>query len=179
MIYLFLAEGFEEIEAIATVDVLRRAGCDLSTVGIGGKRIIGAHNIQVIADLEENDVSFSAIDMVILPGGGEGTKRLDESSFVRSAVQYCADHRKPIAAICAAPSVLGHMGLLRDYEATCFPGYEDELNAKRVTGAPVCVSGDIITARGAGVTVEFALKIVEVLYGAEKSSMLRKKMQCM
>ncbi len=179
MIYLFLAEGFEEIEAIATVDILRRAGCDLSTVGIGGKRITGAHNIQVTADLEENDVSFSAIDMVILPGGGEGTRRLDESSLVRSAVQYCADHRKPIAAICAAPSVLGHMGLLSGHEATCFPGFEGELNAKTVTGAPVCVSGDLITARGAGVTVEFALKIVEVLYGTEKSTMLRKKMQCM
>lgn len=178
MIYLFLAHGFEEIEALATVDILRRAGAELSTVGVGGKQITGSHGIPVTADLEESEVRASEADMVILPGG-PGTKNLEQSEVMRSVVQYCADHGRTIAAICAAPSILGHMGLLNGHEATCFPGYEEELHAKKVTGGAVCVSGNIITGKGAGVAVEFALKIVEVLYGAEKSAAIRKNIQCM
>ncbi len=178
MIYLFLASGFEEIEALATVDILRRAGCELATVGVGGRKITGAHAIEVTADLGEDEVQMNAADMVILPGG-PGTKNLEQSSVMRQAVQYCAENGKYIAAICAAPSILGHMGLLKEHTATCFPGYEKELNAKKLSGDSVCVSGNIITAKGAGVAVDFALKIVEVLYGAEKSNKLRKSIQCM
>lgn len=177
MIYLFLANGFEEIEALATVDVLRRAGLELVTVGVGGKRITGAHKIEVTADREEKDVSLNGLDMVILPGG-PGTPNLEESKVVCETVRYCAEHKKYIAAICAAPSVLGHMGLLKEHAACCFPGYETELNAKTVSMDPVCVSGKIITARGAGVAVEFALAIVGEIAGSEKSKSLRKSMQC-
>jgi DJ-1 family protein len=178
MIYLFLADGFEEIEALTTVDILRRAGCSLATVGVGRKRITGSHHIEVTADLEIGEADLSSPDMVILPGG-PGHKNLEKSSLVLAAVQYCADHDKYIAAICAAPSILGHMGLLKNHTATCFPGYEEELHAKAVSKDAVCVSGKIITGKGAGVTVDFALKIVEVLYGAEKSNTLRKNIQCM
>lgn len=178
MIYLFLANGFEEIEALATVDVLRRAGLDLVTVGVGGKRIIGAHKIEVTADLEEKDVSLNGLDMVILPGGVPGTPNLEKSRVVREAIRYCEEQNQYIAAICAAPSILGHMGLLEEHTACCFPGYETELNAKTVSMDPVCVSGKIITARGAGVAVEFALAIVGELLGSEKSKSLRKSMQC-
>lgn len=178
MIYLFLANGFEEIEALSVVDILRRAGSELATVGVGGKQITGSHGIKVTADLDESGVKTSQIEMVILPGG-PGTPNLEKSEVMRSAVRYCAENGKPIAAICAAPSILGHMGLLKGHEATCFPGYEEELHAKKVTGGAVCVSGNIITGKGAGVAVEFALKIVEVLYGAEKSNSIRKNIQCM
>ena len=179
MIYLFLANGFEEIEALATVDILRRAGCELVTVGVGGRKITGAHMIEVTADIDEKEAETDGLDMVVLPGGMPGTLNLEKSPIAGAVIRYCAENDKYIAAICAAPSILGHMNLLKEHTATCFPGYEQELHAKRVSKDPVCVSGKVITARGAGVSVEFALKIVEVLFGSEKSMMLRKSMQCM
>jgi 4-methyl-5(b-hydroxyethyl)-thiazole monophosphate biosynthesis len=179
VIYLFLASGFEEIEAITTVDILRRAGCALITVGVGGKRITGSHGIEVTADIDETGVTTDGLDMVVLPGGMPGTLNLEQSPIVRATVQYGAENHKYIAAICAAPSILGHMGLLKEHTAVCFPGFEQELNAKVLSTDFVCVSGRIITAKGAGVAVDFALKIVEVIYGPEKSMMLRKSIQCM
>ena len=178
MIYLFLAEGFEEVEAVAPVDLLRRAGAEIRTVGIGGRRVTGSHRIEVAADLEESEISLEDMDMVILPGGMPGTKNLEKSPMVRACLNYCAQNGKWIAAICAAPSILGHFGLLKGHKAVCFPGYEAELGAEEVLMDPVCVSGRIITARGAGVAVEFGLKIVEELFGGEKSLMIRKKIQC-
>lgn len=178
MIYLFLANGFEEMEALAPVDILRRAGLELATVGVGGRKITGAHNIEVTADFTEEEVKFDSIDMVILPGG-PGTKNLEQSVVMRNAVLNCAEKGKPIAAICAAPSILGHLGLLKEHTATCFPGYEQELGARELSESFVCVSKNIITAKGAGVAVDFALKIVEVLCGSEKSNRLRKTIQCM
>lgn len=179
MNYLFLANGFEEIEAITTADILRRAGCELVTVGVGGKRITGAHGIEVTCDIEEKDTVTEALDMVVLPGGMPGALNLEKSPIVCAAIRYCVDNDKYIAAICAAPSILGHMGLLKEHSAVCFPGFEQELNAKMLSSDSVCVSGRIITAKGAGVTVDFALKIVEVIYGRQKSMMLRKSLQCM
>lgn len=178
MIYLFLAQGFEEMEAFAPVDILRRAGLTLATVGVNGRKVTGSHGIEVTADLTEDQVEKDAIEMVILPGG-PGTKNLEQSSVMKDSVRFCAESGRPIAAICAAPSILGHMGLLKGHKATCFPGYEQELGAKEVTGESVCVSGNIITGKGAGVAAEFALKIVEFLCGEEKSNHLRKTMQCM
>lgn len=178
MIYLFLAPQFEEIEALAPVDILRRAGLSVTTVGVGGRKITGSHGIEVTADITEEELDLSSVEMVILPGG-PGTKNLERSEIMKKAVRACAQAEKPLAAICAAPSILGHMGLLKGHRATCFPGYEEELGAEEVTGDSVCVSGRIITGRGAGVAVEFALEIVAFLQGAEKSTQLRKKMQCM
>jgi len=179
MTYLFLANGFEEIEAITTADILRRAGCELITVGVGDKKVTGSHGIEVTADIEEKDAVTDALDMVVLPGGMPGALNLEKSPIVRAAIQYCAENEKYIAAICAAPSILGHMGLLKEHTAVCFPGFEQELNAKALSLDSVCVSGRIITAKGAGVAVDFALKIVEVIYSPEKSMMLRKSIQCM
>lgn len=177
MIYVFLENGFEEVEALAPIDILRRAGAELATVGEGGRVVTSSHHVKVTADLEENEISLDNMDMVILPGG-PGTKNHEDSPMVRASLNYCANHDKYIAAICAAPSVLGHLGLLKGHSAVCFPGYEDELDAEKVLQDPVCVSGKIITARGAGVSIEFALKLVEVLFGAEKSQEIRKKIQC-
>lgn len=179
MIYLFLAEGFEEIEALAAVDILRRAGADLATVGVGGKKLKGAHGVLVTADLQEKDIDLANIDMVILPGGGLGTKNLENSPIVRACIGYCSQNGKYLAAICAAPSILGHMDLLQGHQAVCYPGFERELNADSVPDVPVCVSGKFITAKGAGVAVEFALKLVEILMGPKKSLEIRNSIQCM
>jgi 4-methyl-5(b-hydroxyethyl)-thiazole monophosphate biosynthesis len=177
MIYLFLQDGFEEVEAMAPIDILRRAGAELATVGEGGRIVTGAHGVPVTADLEESGVSFDRMEMAILPGG-PGTPNHEKSQTVRDALNLCARSGKYIGAICAAPSVLGHMGLLRGHSAVCFPDYESELGAERVLYDPVCVSGKIVTARGAGVAVDFALKLVEVLYGPRKSQEIRKNIQC-
>lgn len=178
MIYLFLAEGFEETEAVAPLDLLRRAGAEVKTVGVGGRRVTGSHGIEIAADLSDREIDLSDMEMIILPGGMPGTKNLEASPIVRASIGYCAQNGKKIAAICAAPSILGHMDLLRDHEAVCFPGYEKDLNAREVKYEPVCVSGSYITARGAGVAVEFGLALVEVLFGAQKSREIREKVQC-
>ncbi|HEX3026122.1 MAG TPA: DJ-1 family glyoxalase III [Clostridia bacterium] len=177
MIYLFLENGFEEIEALAPIDILRRAGADLKTVGEGGRAVTGAHGVTIMADLEESGVSFGNMEMAILPGG-PGTPNHEKSHTVCDALNFCAENDRFIGAICAAPSVLGHMGLLRGHDAVCFPGYEEELGAAHVLRDPVCISRKIITARGAGVAVEFALKLIAVLYGEQKSQEIRKKIQC-
>ncbi len=178
MIDLFLAEGFEEVEALAPVDILRRAGVKIQTVGVGGPRVRGSHGVEVTADVEAKDISLDHLDMVILPGGMPGTKNLEKSPVVRAAILHCAQGGRRIAAICAAPSILGHLGLLKGQTATCFPGFEPELGAKTLSKDPVCVSGRFVTARGAGVAVDFALKIVEILCGAEKSRQIRQNIQC-
>lgn len=178
MIYLFLAPGFEEIEATAPLDLLRRAKAEVRTVGVGSRRVTGSHGIEIAADLEEKELDRSDMEMVVLPGGMPGTRNLENSPAVRESIGFCAENGKKVAAICAAPSILGHMGLLRGHRAVCFPGYEAELGADEVLFAPTCVSGNIITARGAGVAVEFGLKLVEVLFGEEKSKEIREKIQC-
>ncbi|QAT49571.1 DJ-1/PfpI family protein [Caproiciproducens sp. NJN-50] len=178
MIYLFLAQGFEETEAIVPLDLLRRAGAEVKTVGVGGKRITGSHGIEVAADLEDGEIDLQNMEMVILPGGMPGTRNLENSPMVRASVSYCARNGKKIAAICAAPSILGHMDLLSGHSAVCFPGYEKDLTGAEVKMDPVCVSGDLITARGAGVAVLFGLKLVEVLFGKQKSDEIKEKVQC-
>ena len=179
MIYIFLAEGFEELEAAAPADILRRAGFDVKTVGIGEQTVAGSHGIKVSADITDVQISVDDMDMVILPGGTAGTKNLERSPIVRASINYCAQNGKYVAAICAAPSVLGHMGLLNGQTAICYPGYESSLEGAVISKDPVCVSGKYITGKGAGVAVDFALKIVEVLGGKEKSQKIRKEIQCM
>ncbi len=180
MIYLFLAPGFEEIEALTTVDVLRRAGLPVTTVGIGSRQITGSHSIPVTADVADTEVSdFSDATGVILPGGLPGTNHLAASATVKAALQYAADHPNVlIAAICAAPSVLGNNGLLRGLTATCYPGYEETLLGAQPSDHAVVRDGRVITGKGAGVTVDFALEIVAALCSPEKAKSLKEAMQC-
>lgn len=177
MVYLFLQNDFEEVEAMAPIDILRRAGAKLVTVGEGGREVTGSHGVRVTADISEDEVSFDDMEMVVLPGG-KGTPNHEKSAKVREALAYCAQNGRYIGAICAAPSVLGHMGLLKGHDAVCFPGYEEELGAKRVLSAPVCVSGQIITARGAGAAVDFALALAGALCGEQAARQVRKNIQC-
>ena len=178
MVYIFLANGFEEIEALAPVDMLRRAHLEVATVGVGGRSVVSSHRVPVQADLADSELDFSKpVDMVVLPGGMPGTKNLEASPVVRRAVEDCVRRNAFVAAICAAPSVLGHWGVLQGHEAVCFPGYESELGCKLGSG-PVVQSGKVITARGAGVATEFGLQLVAALCGSEKSQEIRKAIQC-
>lgn len=178
MIYLFLAQGFEEIEALATVDILRRAQLPVSTVGVGGKSITGAHGIEVQADVDAEEMDLPQMEMLILPGGMPGAKNLENSPRVQSALAYAWENRLYIAAICAAPSILGNLGMLRGREATCFPGYEERLLGARLSEKKVVRDGHIITASAAGVAMDFALELVELLKGRALAQSIRASMQC-
>lgn len=178
MIYLFLAEGFEEIEALTPVDYLRRAGVDITTVGVGAKNITGAHNITVAADISTDDLSAeAAFDAVILPGGMPGTLNLENDNTVMHFVNRAFDENKLLCAICAAPSVLGHAGFLNGKKATCFPGFEDDLKGAVATGEPVEKDGNIITARGAGVAADFAFAIIAAIKDQETADKICRQIQ--
>lgn len=178
MVYLFLAEGFEEIEALTPLDILRRADINVKTVGIGGKIITGAHSIPVTADITVDEVDFENIDAVILPGGMPGTLNLKANETVIKAVLTANNCGKLVAAICAAPSILGGLGLLDNREAICYPGFEDELKGAVISKNNLAVSGNIITAAGAGVAAEFGFEILNYLTGrSDKSAQLKTAMK--
>ncbi len=178
MIYVFLADGFEEIEALAAVDILRRAELDVKTVGIGKKLIKGGHGIAVEADIADSEAVSDGLEMIVLPGGMPGTLNLEKSAIVSSFVSYAAAHGLWIGAICAAPSVLGHLGLIDGKRATCYPGFESELGQAVYTAAHVERDGKFITARGPGASVEFSLELVRALCSDERAKLLGASMQC-
>lgn len=179
MVFVFLANGFEETEAIAPIDILRRNGQNVVTVGIGEDVITSSHGITVVPDVTEADIALSdEIDMIVLPGGMPGTLNLEKSRTVQDMIDFCAEKGKYIGAICAAPSIIGKKGLLKGRKATCFPGFEDFLEGADFTGEPVEHDGNIVTARGAGVATEFGLKLVEVLSGKPASDKIRESMRC-
>ncbi len=163
MIYVFLANGFEECEALAPVDILRRAGFDLLTVGVGGKTIVGAHNIPVICDITTDEIVFDNIEAIILPGGMPGTINLEKDEIVQKTIDYASEHNLLIGAICAAPSILGHKGLLNGKTATCFPGFEKDLIGAEYINNAVIRDGNIITAKGAGVALDFGFELLAYL----------------
>ena len=178
MLYLFLAEGFEEVEALATLDVLRRAEVDTKTVGVIGKVVTGSHGIPVTADLVIDEaVADDALTGVILPGGMPGTKNLEASQTVQTFLQYAKEHQLLVAAICAAPSILGHLGFLNGRQATCFPGFETELEGATVTGDSVTVDGNFITGKGAGAAHLFGEAIAARFIGKEEAHAVLTNMQ--
>lgn len=174
MIYLFLAEGFEEIEALTPIDMLRRAGKEITTVGIGGKTIVGAHGIAVLADISEDEFADEAPEMILLPGGMPGTLNLDASPTVQKAIETALASGAYIAAICAAPTILGKRGLLVGKEAVCYPGMENGLTGAILSKKTVVRDGKIITAAGMGAALDFSLELISVLCGEEKATALKK-----
>lgn len=179
MVYCFMADGFEETEAIAPVDMLRRAGVTVKTVGIGKSVITGSHGISVICDLTDSEMRLTdELDGVILPGGMPGTLNLDASQAVHSAVDFAVSHQKLVCAICAAPSILGRKGLLSGKKAIAFPGFEKELEGAIISKDPVVKDGVFITAKGAGVAIDFGLEIVAALVSRAKSDEIRSSIQC-
>ena len=167
MIYMFLAEGFEEVEALAPLDLIRRAGLEIKTVGVGSKTVVGSHGIPVVADMTADELSDDAPDMVILPGGMPGTKNLDASETVHKAIADAVRNDAYVCAICAAPMILGKLGLVRGRAAVCYPGFEKYLDGATVSDKKVVRDGKIITAKGMGAAVEFGLAIVEALRDAK------------
>ncbi|MDR2138371.1 MAG: DJ-1/PfpI family protein [Tannerella sp.] len=169
--YLFLATGFEEVEAIGTIDVLRRGEVSLTTVSIIGERAVtGAHGIPVIADRLFEDVDFSDADALILPGGGPGSQMLNRHEGLKQQLVRHSEQGKVVAAICAAPLVLGGLGLLKGKKATCYPGVEPQLTGAILTGEPAVRDGNIITGKGPGVVFDFALAVLTALQGEETSN---------
>ena len=154
MIYVFLADGFEETEAIAPIDILKRFGKEVVTVGIGGGKITGAHAVTVIADITDSDVIMTdKVEMIVLPGGMPGTLNLEKSPVVQAAIKFCVDNKKAIGAICAAPSIIGKLGLLKGKKATCFPGFEQFLEGAMFTGDLVNIDDNIVYLNSLAVVV--------------------------
>lgn len=179
MVYVFLAQGFEETEALAPVDILRRCGVEVNTVGVGGKTVTSSHNVTIVADITDSEVSKDNLQAVILPGGMPGTLNLEKSPVVQEYIDYAVANDLYVCAICAAPSVLGHKDLLVGRKATCFPGFEKDLYGAEVTGEPAVADGKFITGKGAGAALEFGLLIASKLCGNEISDRTRKSMQCL
>ncbi len=171
MIYMFLANGFEEVEALMPLDLMRRAGLEVTTVGVGGKDITGSHGITVKADITDSDLADNAPECVILPGGMPGTKNLDASPVVHKALDDALENNSLICAICAAPMILGKRGILRGKKATCFPGFEEYLEGADVGGRAVR-DGRVITGIGMGAALEFGIEIVAAIKGREEAEKL-------
>jgi len=172
-IAVHLATGFEEIEAITIIDILRRAGLNVIVASVTGDYLVdGAHHIPVKADTLFEDVDYDSVDMMILPGGTEGAENLDRHEGLKSWVKKFHDSGKLIGAICAAPMVLGHLGLLEGKTAVCYPGYEKELKGATIGSSPAVVDGKLVTGRGIGAALNFSLEIVKLIVGKEKADKL-------
>lgn len=167
-IYVFLANGFEEIEAIAPIDVFRRAELNVTTVSVTGDQLVeGAHGIAIAADCLFEELRFEGDFLLFLPGGMPGTLNLEAHEGLKSLLRQQAERGQKIAAICAAPSILGKMGLLKGKEAICYPGFESYLDGATVSAESVVKAGAVFTAKGPGVAIDFALRLVEDLRGKE------------
>lgn len=179
MYFVFLAEGFEETEAFAPIDILRRASIEVYTVGVGAKVVTGAHGIPVVADVIDCEIGPDAdCEGVILPGGMPGTLNLEKSESVQKFIDNAAKNGKLLAAICAAPSILGHKGLLSDKKAVCFPGFEEQLVGATVVKDAVITDDNIITACGAGAALKFGFEIVKYIKGEAKAKHYKDAMLC-
>ena len=169
MVYVHLANGFEEIEALTVVDLLRRAEIPVKTVSIEDKVVVGAHNIPVTADLLFKEADYENCTMIVLPGGMLGTVNLENHQGLSEVIDEFYKKKKYISAICAAPMILGHKGYLNNKIATIYPGMEDELgNIMEHSKDKVARDGHIITGRGPGCAMAFALAIIEILKGHDK-----------
>ena len=177
-VYLFLAEGFEEIEGLTVVDLLRRANIDIIMVSITGDLpVTGSHQITTIADALFDEVDYSDADLLVLPGGLPGTNHLQEHKGLDRLLRDFADQYKNLAAICAAPRVLGSKGLLKNRNATCYPGNEDQLLGAHVINSSVVKDGNITTGKGMGTAIDFSLSLIKTLKGPEEASRIAQAIQ--
>ena len=177
-VYVFLAEGFEEIEGLTVVDLLRRANIETEMVSVmEGKQIKGSHGIKVTADSMFADVDFSDADLLVLPGGMPGTLNLGKHEGLCELLKKQYAEEKMIAAICAAPSVFGQLGLLEGRVATCYPGFEEELIGAEVLTQGVVTDGQFITSKGLGTAIDFSLELVRLLVSEECAEQISKAIQ--
>ena len=169
-VYVFTADGFEEIEGLTVVDLMRRAGAQVQMVSISdGLAVKGSHGIEIKADTFFEDVDFGQADLLVLPGGMPGTLHLGVHQGLTKLLTETVAQGKRVAAICAAPSVLGGLGLLKGKRAVCYPGFEDKLTGAQVGTEEVVTDGNITTSRGLGTAIPFALELISLLFGQEKA----------
>ena len=174
MVAILLGTGFEESEALVPADLLRRAGIEVSLVGVDGSAVTSAHGVTVTADITLAELDQDAVDMLMLPGGLGGVEVIQGDLHAQALIQHCYDRGCWLAAICAAPAILANLGFLDRRKAVCFPGMEDLMGSAVVQkGTPVVVDGHIITGEAAGSSFPFGLKLVEVLKGAEAARAVR------
>lgn len=176
MIYMLLTDGFEDIEALETLDILRRGGLEVKTVGVKDNIVMTSHSVKVFSDIVLSEVDKEKMEMLILPGG-PGHTALYESEAVKGLIEYAAKNEILLAAICASPSILGKMGLLDGKKYTCFPGYEEEVRGGLHQDKKVVRDGLFITAKGAGASSEFGFEILTCFKGAECAEKLKCDMQ--
>ncbi len=176
MVYMLLGTGFEETEAIAPLDLLRRAGVEIQTVGLNGKIIYGSHHIGVEADIEIGEVDLTNLDMVILPGGLGGVASIRACSPAMELIRFAWENMKYTAAICAGPTVLADLGIVDGKNATCYPGCEDGMGKAIMAGnAASVIDGLVITGTSAGCAIPFGLSLIEVLKGKEEAARIAKQ----
>ena len=170
---VFMADGCEEIEALTVVDLARRAGLEVAMISITGEKLVkGAHGIDFHTDIPAEYMDFDVLDGIVLPGGMPGTLNLGANAYVQKIIAQFAEEGKLVSAICAAPSVLGEAGLLRGKRATSYPGFEEKLLGAEVCTNSVVVDGNIITSRGMGTAIDFALAIIGYLLDIDTVSEL-------
>lgn len=178
MVIVLLADGFEEIEALSVIDVLRRAEINVSLVSTKKNLgVIGRSRISVNADCLIDDIDYQSSEMLVLPGGSPGVQNLETNNRVQEIIKHFKDEEKLIAAICAAPYLLGKSGCLEGLKATCFPGFEKMLKGAKYVNKKVVYDRNILTSKGAGSSLDFSFKIVELLRDKKTSEQLKKSMQ--
>lgn len=176
MVYLLLGTGFEETEAIAPLDLLRRAGIDVMTVGVNGKIVYGGHGIGIEADILLGEMDLTNMDMIILPGGLGGVASVRGSDAAMEALKFAWDNGKFVAAICAGPTVLADLEITNNKNTTCYPGCESQMGSARVADNAACVrDGNLITGTSAGCAIPFGLALVEALKGQDEAERVRKQ----
>ena len=176
MVYVLLGTGFEEVEAIAPVDLMRRAGIQVQTVGITGKTVTGSHKIPVEADVLPENMDLESMDMIVLPGGLGGVASARASQAALDALRWGWEHDRFVAAICAGPTVLADLGIPDGKKATCFPGCEGQMGkADMVPGAAALRDGKLITGTSAGCAIPFALELIKALKGSEAADKVAKQ----
>ena len=176
MVYVLLGTGFEEMEALTPVDLMRRAGIDVLTVGVTGKIVYGGHNIGVEADITLEEMDLTRLDMIVLPGGLGGVASARASQSAVDALKFAWENDKFVAAICAGPTVLADLHITDGKQATCFPGCEEQMgDAVMISDAPCVRDGKLITGASAGCAIPFALALIEALKGSEAAKTIEKQ----
>ncbi len=175
MYYILLGTGFEETEAVAPLDLMRRAGIPVATVGLNGKTIVGSHGIPVTADLTIEEMDLTSLEGIILPGGLRGVASIRESRLAMDAIQFAWDNQKLTAAICAGPTVLAALGIPDGKNAVCYPGCEGQMGSARMVHAPAVIDGNLVTGTSAGCAIPFGLALIAAIQGQEAADAIEKQ----
>ena len=176
MVCIFLADGFEEMEAIIPRDILKRGGVDVCTVGVGGEVVTSAYGLSIKTDMTVENVDFNKIEGIILPGGMPGTTNLEQNKKVIEIINHCNKNKIMIGAICAAPSILGKLGILEGKLVCCYPGFEKYLKGAEISEEKVAKSGHIITSKGPGTAINFGFELLDYIKGDNFSDKVKKGM---